>query len=83
MPAQRLAKRAPIFKGKGRVRVGADADLTVFDPNRIIDKATFEEPLKASDGIQFVFVNGVIVVKDGKLVEGVMPGRAARAPVVK
>jgi dihydroorotase len=83
MPAQRLEKRAPIFQGKGRVRVGADADLTVFDPNRIIDKATFEEPLKASDGIQFVFVNGVIVVKDGKVVEGVLPGRAARAPVVK
>ena len=83
MPAQRLEKRAPMFKGKGRVRVGADADVTVFDPNRIIDKATFEEPLQASDGIQFVFVNGVIVVKDGKVVEGVLPGRAARAPVVK
>jgi N-acyl-D-aspartate/D-glutamate deacylase len=83
MPAQRLEKRAPIFKGKGRVRVGADADLTVFDPNRIIDKATFEEPLQASDGIQFVFVNGVAVVKEGKLVDGVLPGRAARAPVVK
>ena len=83
MPAQRLEKRAPIFNGKGRVRVGADADLTVFDPNRIIDKATFEEPLQASDGIQFVFVNGVAVVKEGKLVDGVLPGRAARAPVVK
>src|SRR5713101_759781 len=83
MPAQRLEKRAPIFKGKGRVRVGADADLTVFDPNRILDKATFEEPLQPSDGIQFVFVNGVAVVKDGKLVDGVLPGRAARAPVGK
>jgi N-acyl-D-aspartate/D-glutamate deacylase len=83
MPAQRLEKRAPIFKGKGRVRVGADADLTVFDPNRIIDKATFEEPLQASDGIQFVFVNGVAVMKEGKLVDGVLPGRAVRAPVVK
>src|SRR5882724_11691246 len=83
MPAQRLEKRAPIFKGKGRVRVGADADLTVFDPNRILDKATFEEPLQPSEGIQFVFVNGVAVVKDGKLVDGVLPGRAARAPVVK
>jgi dihydroorotase len=83
MPAQRLEKRAPIFKGKGRVRVGADADITVFDPNRILDKATFEEPLQPSDGIQFVFVNGVAVVTDGKLVDGVLPGRAARAPVGK
>jgi len=83
MPAQRLEKRAPIFKSKGRIRVGADADLAVFDPNRILDKATFEEPLQPSDGIQFVFVNGVAVVKDGKLVDGVLPGRAARAPVAK
>ena len=83
MPAQRLEKRAPMFKDKGRIRVGADADITVFDPNRVIDKATYEEPLQYSEGIQFVFVNGVAVVKDGRLVEGVFPGRAARAPVAQ
>jgi dihydroorotase len=82
MPAQRLEKRAPVFKDKGRIRVGADADITVFDANRVIDKATFEEPLQYSEGIQFVFVNGVAVVKDGQLVDGVFPGRAARAPIV-
>ena len=81
MPAQRLEKRAPMFKDKGRIRVGADADITVFDANRVIDKATYEEPLQYSEGIQFVFVNGVAVVKDGQLVDGVFPGRAARAPV--
>lgn len=81
MPAQRLAKRAPAFNGKGRIRVGADADITVFDPNRVIDKATFDEPLQYSEGIQFVLVNGVPVVMDGKLVDGELPGRAARAPV--
>jgi N-acyl-D-aspartate/D-glutamate deacylase len=81
MPAQRLEKRAPVFKDKGRMRVGADADITVFDPNRVIDKATYEEPLQYSEGIQFVLVNGVPVVKDGQLVEGVFPGRAARAPI--
>jgi dihydroorotase len=81
MPAQRLEKRAPIFKDKGRIRVGADADITVFDPARIIDKATFEEPLQQSEGIQFVLVDGVPVLKDGRLVDGVFPGRAARAPV--
>lgn len=80
MPAQRLEKRAPVFHDKGRIRVGADADITVFDPNRIIDKATFEDPLQASEGIHFVFVNGVVVLKAGQLVEGVLPGRAARAP---
>lgn len=81
MPAQRLEKRAPIFRNKGRIRVGADADITVFDPDKIIDKATYEEPLQYSQGIQFVLVNGTLVVKDGKFVEGVFPGRAARAPV--
>jgi N-acyl-D-aspartate/D-glutamate deacylase len=81
MPAQRLEKHAPVFRDKGRIRVGADADITVFDPNRIIDKATYEEPMQYSDGIQFVLVSGTPVVKDGKLAEGVFPGRAARAPI--
>jgi dihydroorotase len=83
MPAQRLEKRAPAFRNKGRIRVGADADITVFDPVTIIDKATFEEPLQYSAGISFVLVNGVPVLRDGKLVENVFPGRAARAPITQ
>lgn len=83
MPAQRLEKRAPMFRDKGRIRLGADADITVFDPTRVIDKATFEEPLQYSEGIQFALVNGVAVVKDAQLVDGVFPGRAARAPVLQ
>jgi hypothetical protein len=81
MPAQRLEKRAPVFRDKGRVKVGADADITVFDPARVIDKATYEDPLQPSAGIIFVLVNGVPVIKNGQLVEGVHPGRAARAPI--
>ena len=81
MPAQRLEKRAPDFHNKGRIRVGADADVTIFDPTTIIDKATFEDPLQYSAGIFFVLVNGVPVLKDGKLVENILPGRAARAPI--
>jgi len=80
MPAQRLQNRAPMFQNKGRISEGADADITVFDPQRIIDKATFEDPLQYSAGIQFVLVNGVPVVSNGELVEGVVPGRPARAP---
>ncbi len=83
MPAQRLEKRAPMFKEKGRIRVGADADITVFDANRVIDKATYEKPARYSEGIQFVLVNGVPVVKHGQLVDGVFPGRAARAPILR
>lgn len=82
MPAQRLQARAPVFRDKGRLRVGADADITVFDPDRVIDKATYQDPLQYSEGIQFVLVNGVPVVKDGELVDGVFPGRPARAPIV-
>jgi dihydroorotase len=81
LPAQRLEKRAPMFQDKGRIRIGANADITVFDPNTIIDKATFDEPLQYSAGISYVFVNGVEVVKEGNLISGVFPGRAARAPI--
>jgi dihydroorotase len=83
MPAQRLERRAPVFKNKGRIRVGADADLSIFDPERIIDKATYDEPLQYSEGISFVLVHGVLVVKDSQLVDGVFPGRAMRAPLAQ
>src|SRR5882724_7677019 len=81
MPAQRLEKRAPMFRDKGRIRVGADADITMFDPEKVIDKATFDDPLQPSEGIPFVLVNGIAVVREGRLVNDVSPGRAARAPV--
>jgi N-acyl-D-aspartate/D-glutamate deacylase len=83
MPAQRLEQRAAAFKAKGRINVGADADITVFDANRVIDAATFEKPLQYSKGIRFVLVNGVAVVSDGQLAAGSFPGRAARAPLVE
>lgn len=73
MPANRLGLRS-----KGRMAIGADADITVFDPNRIIDKATFDKPAQYSEGIPWVLVNGVPVVKNGQLDESVMPGRGVR-----
>src|SRR5207245_10009678 len=81
MPAQRLETRAPMFHDKGRVRVGADADITIFEPEKVIDKATFDEPLQFSEGIPFVLVNGVAVVNTGKLVDGVFTGTEAGATV--
>lgn len=81
MPAQRLEKRVPSMRNKGRIRVGADADLTIFDPQLIIDKSTFQEPAKHAEGIRFVVVNGILVVKDGQLQSGVYPGRPVRAPL--
>ncbi len=73
MPADRLG-----LKNKGRIVVGADADLAVFDAARVIDRATYENPAQYSDGIPYVLVNGVVVVNKGKLVEGVYPGQAVR-----
>ena len=72
-PADRLAVLA-----KGRIAVGADADLAVFDAARVTDRATFENPAQYSEGMVYVLVNGVPVVRDGALVEGVSPGRGLR-----
>jgi dihydroorotase len=81
MPAQRLERRAPMMMLKGRLRPGADADLTIFDGEHVIDKATYAEPGRYSEGIKFVLVNGVPVVSNGQLLSGVKPGHAIRAPV--
>lgn len=80
MPAQRLERRVPAMKNKGCIRIGADADLTIFDPQTIGDRATFQEPAKESAGVRFVIVNGVMVVKDGQLQANVYPGGPIRAP---
>jgi N-acyl-D-aspartate/D-glutamate deacylase len=80
MPAQRLERRVPSMRNKGRIRVGADADLTIFDPQSIIDQSTFQEPAKYAAGIRFVLVNGVLIVKDGELQSNIYPGRPVRAP---
>lgn len=78
LPAKRLEASVPMMRSKGRVKVGADADLIVFDPATVIDRATFENPAQYSTGISQVLVNGVFVVRDEKLVEGVKPGVGIR-----
>lgn len=81
MPARRLERRVPAMKTKGRIRVGSDADICVFDPNTITDKSTYEQPANYSEGMKHVLVNGVFVVRDGRLQTGVAPGRPIRAPI--
>jgi N-acyl-D-aspartate/D-glutamate deacylase len=81
MPARRLERRVPAMRNKGRVRVGADADITIFDPARVMDRSTYREPSLPPVGIQHVIVNGVSVVASGRAVEGVAPGRPVRAPI--
>jgi dihydroorotase len=80
-PAQRLEQRVPLMKNKGRVKVGADADLVVFNPDTVLDKGTFEDPAQSPEGIRHVVVNGVAVLADGNLLEGSFPGRPIRAAV--
>ncbi|MEQ9531987.1 amidohydrolase family protein, partial [Marinobacter salarius] len=78
LPAQRLESYAPAMRNKGRVKVGADADLTLIDPKRVIDRATYKDPMVPSDGFPYVLVNGVVVVENGTLQEGVFPGKAIK-----
>ncbi len=78
MPAQRLEPFVPAMRRKGRLTVGADADITVFDAARVSDRATYENPAQYSEGIRHVIVGGSFVVRDEQLVPGVTPGRAIR-----
>jgi cytosine/adenosine deaminase-related metal-dependent hydrolase len=81
MPAQRLEVRVHAMRAKGRLRVGGDADVTVFNAARVRDRSTYREPTLPPDGIEYVIVNGVPVVASGRVVEGVAPGRPVRAPL--
>jgi N-acyl-D-aspartate/D-glutamate deacylase len=62
---------------RGLLRAGNFADVTVFDPQRVIDKSTYTEPFQYSDGIEYVIVNGKLVLERGKHT-GAKPGRALR-----
>jgi dihydroorotase len=79
-PARRLERRTPAMAKKGRVSVGADADLTIFDPATVIDRATYEDASIPSAGIPYVVVGGQVVVDRGQVTKA-RPGRAVRAPV--
>ena len=81
LPARRVEAVAPEMKNKGRIAVGADADITVFDAATVNDQATFEHPTQLSTGIIQVLVNGQFVVRDGQSVKGIMAGRPIRAAI--
>jgi len=74
MPAKRLQDVAPSMNRKGRLQVGADADITIFNARTIIDQADFKG-LKYSKGVEHVLINGVFVVSNGKNVKNIYPGR--------
>lgn len=65
------------LKGRGEIKEGFMADLVIFDEDRIIDKATFEQPFLKPEGIDYVFVNGRPVLQEG-IMTGIMAGRVLR-----
>jgi cytosine/adenosine deaminase-related metal-dependent hydrolase len=78
-PARLLEDRVPAMRGKGRLQAGHDADIVVFDPDTISDRASYADSTRPSDGIHHVLVNGAFVVRDGNIVTGALPGRAVRS----
>jgi N-acyl-D-aspartate/D-glutamate deacylase len=76
LPAQRMEKATAAAKSKGRLQEGADADVVVFDPQAIVDHATYKAPAEPSSGMRFVIVNGVLLIDKGALVSNTFPGRA-------
>jgi len=83
MPAKFLADNGiEQMTTKGRMQVGMDADITIFDPDKVTDNATNQNGALPTTGIPYVIVNGTVVVKDSKVLKGVYPGQAIRRPVV-
>ena len=76
MPAQRLEKATSEANRLGRLQQGAQADIVVFDPQTVQDNATFRAPTEASAGVRYLVVAGTVVVNEGRVIEGVVPGRA-------
>jgi N-acyl-D-aspartate/D-glutamate deacylase len=76
MPAQVLEKSTPAAHAKGRLQEGADADIVVFDPQTIADRATYQSPMEPSVGVRYLVVGGTLLVDQSKLVPDVFPGRA-------
>jgi dihydroorotase len=79
-PARRLERRTPAMAKKGRIKPGADADLTIFDPVTVIDRSTYEDATIASAGIPYVIIGGQPIVDNG-VVTAARPGRAIRAAI--
>lgn len=75
MPAERLEQLTPVARRLGRIQQGARADITVFDPATVQDRATFRTPTEPSAGMRYVLVAGTLVVDGGQIVDGVAPGQ--------
>lgn len=79
LPARTLESAVPAMADKGRVRPGADADIVVFDPTALRDRATYVDGTRPSEGVRHLLVNGRTVIRDGVLDLDARPGRPVRA----
>ena len=78
VPAKALGPHIPQFNTKGRLQVGMDADITVFDPKTVKANATWDDVAALNDGFHHTLVNGVFILKDGEIVTDVLPGQPIR-----
>ncbi|MDP9020441.1 MAG: amidohydrolase family protein, partial [Actinomycetota bacterium] len=77
-PVARLERAAPALRRKGRLQIGADADVTVFDPSTVADRATVEDPARPSTGVEWVLVAGRVVKSPAGVDRRELPGQAVR-----
>ncbi|UMP00057.1 amidohydrolase family protein [Amycolatopsis sp. EV170708-02-1] len=82
VPAQVLEQVAPSMACKGRVQVGADADLAIFDPATVSDRSTYHDSARPSAGFRHVLVGGTFVVRDGQLLPDRRPGRCVHSKFI-
>ena len=75
-----LEEFVPQMRRKGRLQVGMDADIAVFDPATVADRATFENANQPAVGVQTVLVNGAFAVRDGALLVDAAHGQPIRRP---
>ena len=78
LPARVIERCVPQIRKKARVQEGCDADLVVFDLETLTDKAEFTAMNRASEGVRYLFVNGVAVIAEGALDTAASPGRPIR-----
>ena len=80
-PARLLERRCPGLRSKGRLGIGADADITVFDPATVTDRSTIENPAQESEGIRWVVVDGRVVRSPDGFTDQVPLGRGLRSDI--
>ena len=78
LPARRLEQSSAQFRRKGRLSAGADADIVIFDPAAVADRATVEHPESPAEGIDWVLVNGTVVKSPTGFQRNAHPGEALR-----